>query len=211
MTTVAWLLLVVGGLIIRQGAVGRSSETPGDLRDLFFAIITGKWDDAKEVVDRKGGTTLEQVNDTGNRSAEAVGSAIGSAVASTAKAAALVAETRKLGDAAKGYRLGSTGPTYYDCSGLVWKACKELGYYTGPRFTTFTWPVVGPKFCTKVDTPAPGDIVVWQRGPVINGHMGVVTGTDKFYAAQSSRIPQPQIKEASISKVSGTVSYWRLK
>lgn len=207
MNTVAWIALVLGGLIVRQGAVGRATETPQDLRDLFFAVITGQWDDAKTVIDRKGGTTQESVADTGERIGESVGSAVGSAIASTEKGALLLAKMRQLGGAAKGYRLGSTGPTYYDCSGLVWRAMKDLGFYKGGRFTTFTWPGVGKKICTQTTTPGIGDIVVWQRGALVNGHMGVVSGSNTFYAAQSTKTG---IKEAKISGISGKISYWRL-
>jgi hypothetical protein len=85
----------------------------------------------------------------------------------------LLAEVIKLGDKANGYKLGATGPQHYDCSGLVWKACVNLGFYSGPRFTTSTFTKIIDGWCDKVEWPSqPGDIVLWK-----NRHMGVSGGT----------------------------------
>jgi hypothetical protein len=208
--TIAWLFIVIGGILIRQVAVGRAEQTPQDVRDMFFGLITGNWDEVKEAFDRTGTTVQESVEDSGQRIGEGIGTATGGVLSSTADGLGLIKEMRRLGDSAKGYRWGATGPTYYDCSGLVWRALKNLKIYNGARFTTLTWPFAAIKFCTKIDSPEVGAVVVWQRAAG-QGHMGVVTGPNTFYAAQSSKIPQPQIKEAKISGISGKVSYWRLK
>ena len=85
-----------------------------------------------------------------------------------------------LGKTAKGYRFGASGPDYYDCSGLMWKATRKAGVYTGGRFTT--WTIGGNAAFGKVSSPVVGDLVVWPTH-----HMGVVTGKNQFYSAKNSR------------------------
>jgi cell wall-associated NlpC family hydrolase len=78
--------------------------------------------------------------------------------------------------------LGATGPSAYDCSGIVWRAMKNLNMYSGPRFTTATFEIQCSEFITRVDTPAVNDVVLWR-----SGHMGVYSGNGQVYAAKSSR------------------------
>ena len=100
----------------------------------------------------------------------------------------LLAEAIILGKAAKGYEFGAEGPTRYDCSGLVWRAAEKIGAYHGARFTT--WTVVHDNQIKSQFKLIPrahaevGDIVVWAQSPT-HGHMGIKSGLDQFYSAES--------------------------
>jgi len=124
-----------------------------------------------------------------------------STVAATASTVApssdLLQEAVRLGNAAKGYSFGAVGPDYYDCSGLIWKAAKNLGIYKGLRFTTHTADAVFPKFATTVSTRQAGDIVVWP-----GKHMGIVSGADTYYSARSKE------KGIGYSSLSGDIAYF---
>lgn len=206
MSTIAWLFVLAGSLLVRQVAKGRTMETATDMKDGFLALVTGDWDGIAEVAKRTGTPALQDTGVLGGLGdSPAVDSAVGDATQS-AQNAALLNETMRLGKAASGYTWGATGPNRYDCSGLVWRAFRNLGY-KGPRFTTFTWPAVGRKFCEQVTTPAPGDIVVWQQGGT-NGHMGVVTSGGNFYSARN---PKRGINNAPMKGIPGAISYWRLR
>lgn len=95
----------------------------------------------------------------------------------------LLEKTRTLGHAADGYRLGGTGPSYYDCSGLVYTGAREIGCYLGFRFTTGT--IAQSTEFHRITAAQAGvdDIVVWRINGA--GHMGVVSGPDRFYSAHS--------------------------
>lgn len=196
-TAVGYVFLGVGALLLRQVVVGRVAETPADLKDLFVALVNGDPAAARQVTQLRG---------------ENVGSALDSNVASTVGGVisplptSLLNECERLGTAAKGYVLGATGPTYYDCSGLVWRAMKNLGIYTGVRFVTANFEHIAPKFATKVGQPLAGDIVIWP-----GKHMGIATGGDGMYSARSTA------KGIGNSTISGDAGYfgsqphyWRL-
>lgn len=185
MSTIAWLFLVIGGLVIRQVAKGRAKETPQDLRDMFVGLVTGNFADIQATLAKSGesGLILSPSELTTATATEAGGSTVGEA--GTIAGAALLAKVEELGAASTGkYVWGAVGPKYYDCSGLVWRAFKEMGY-KGGRFTTFTFPPVGRKYGAEVATPKVGDVAVWNKGP--NGHMGVVSGNNQMYAARSTK------------------------
>jgi pimeloyl-ACP methyl ester carboxylesterase len=84
--------------------------------------------------------------------------------------------------ASGGYVWGATGPDSYDCSGLVWAAAKDIGVYSGNRFTTSTFRSVASGWATETNSPAVGDIVVWP-----GKHMGIVAGSDRYYSARSTK------------------------
>jgi len=118
---------------------------------------------------------------------------------------AVLTEMHRLAQAANNtYVYGATGPNGYDCSGLVWRALKNIGIYTGSRFTTSTFPLAARSFAKSVDSPEVGDIVLWSFK-----HMGVVSGKDKFYSARNRKYG---IGESSISGWSstGTPRYYRI-
>lgn len=186
MTTVGYLFVFVALLLVRQVFKGRVMNIGEDLTDSFIAVVSGDTDALGEVLTRTGDANKANESVTGN----------GQPQASDGNGIAGVAVT--LGKAAKGYRWGSTGPEYYDCSGLMWRACQKVGY-TGPRFVTAT--VMGMPGFKRIAAPATqgpnliaatvNDLVVWP-----GHHMGVITGPNKFYSARN---PKAGIGYANIS------------
>ena len=164
---VGYLFLIVGFVLARQVAVGRVGEIPGDAKELALAFLSNDMVTVKEVLSRRG----ENVP---------VGE-LGSAPTGTHPDNAILNEAMRLGNAAQGYRLGATGPDYYDCSGLVWRAMKNLGMYDGARFVTATFATVANRQGWKqVSSPAAGNIILWP-----GKHMGISTGGDGMYSARS--------------------------
>ncbi len=209
MTTVAWILLLAGLLVIRQVTKGRVSNIGEDLADAFLAITKGDTKELTAVLAREGEAnqpTFAALGDALGNATLGVAGATGTTADTIAKAIGGQLddiETRAnnsigiaaimLGKKAKGYRFTAAGPDYYDCSGLMYRAAQKVGY-KGGRFTTFTIgtnkafrEIPGPKFQGPsadgaVNSLGAGidDIVVWPTH-----HMGVVTGPDQFYSAKS--------------------------
>lgn len=109
---------------------------------------------------------------------------------------AFVREAIKLGKAAKGYSQtkGRLGPTWYDCSGLVYTALKHIGI-TLPGSTT------GPEQAATRHISwgegKPGDLAFW------NGHVGIATslaGNGRMYNAEN---PSDGIKFGPIKGFEG--------
>jgi len=185
LNTAGYVFILVGLVLVRQVAVGRATDIVADIRDLSLAFLQGDMNRVGEVLSQRGENTPVGPSEvaTGPTGVSGGNSAYAQAVVS-------------LGNAAKGYRLGATGPDYYDCSGLLWKAATQLGY-KGARFTTATFqhavadskgfftPVAGP--------PKTGDIILWDN----HGHMGVSLGGDVMYSARN------QAKGINKSTVSG--------
>lgn len=195
MNTIAWLCVLIGAVILQRVSVGRTDSMNDDLKDLATGAITGDYDAVSKVWARRtvAGKGL------------GVGGSIGAGYAGSSE---LLSEARKLGSSASGYRIGATGPDYYDCSGLVWRALRNQGIYTGSRFTTQTFPGIASQFATEVASPTVGDIVVWPKGNGPYGHMGIVSGPDSFYSARSRR---SGIGEGSISGFpGGNPRYFRI-
>ena len=82
---------------------------------------------------------------------------------------------------------------------------KNLGFYSGPRFTTMTFgpSMLASKKADKVSSPQPGDIVNWSTR-----HMGIVVSADRMFSALSTR---SGITESAISSEKGTPEYWRIR
>lgn len=190
LSVVGWVSIFAGAVVIRFAAKGRGlNNVPGDLSDLAIAAISGG--DVKGVLDRSG-TTPDTTTGT---------------TATGASGSALLSTMEALGSKAQGYQLGGVGPNYYDCSGLVYAAMKQLGY-TGPRFTTATFTSSVPNL-TKVTTPTTGDIVLWNRD-LASGHMGVAADGSNFYSALSPRSGIRTLPIASITTQKGySPSYYR--
>lgn len=208
MSTIAWLFILASAVIVRGVAKGRVVELPGDIRDMLLGGLTGDFDAVKEAAGRTGeGLTAPVAAMAGGSSGEVVDGGA-PAAGGAAKGQALIAEMKRLG-AGKRYVWGGTfaGGRGGDCSGLVWRAMRNLGYYKGVRFTTSTFPRASKGFATVVSSPAPGDIAVWQRGGV-KGHIGVVTGAGRFFSALN---PELGIRDAPIAGISGRLTYYRLK
>jgi len=190
MSTFGYLFILVAVMLLRQVIVGRTKETPEDFRDIFVGFVTADMDKVKDVLTQRG------ENVPGDVVAVAGDSLPTFPKGSTGD---LVAEVSRLGNAAKGYRLGGTGPEYYDCSGLVWRACKNLGYYDGVRFTSSTFGLQARGWCKQVpaNQHSAGDIILWRTH-----HMGVSTGGDGMYSARSTA------KGIGPSTVSGDTGYF---
>lgn len=194
MHTIAYILILAGILTMRATLSGRVREIPEDLRDSVVAVLTADGALLKEVGARKGGSasagvvTLDTIS-YGDSSASGD----------------LIAEMNRLAKAAgNDYHWGGASvKDGWDCSGLVYGALKTMGVYNGARFTTRTFESLAAPFAVRVATPQRGDIVVW-----VGSHMGVVTGTDRYYSALSER---SGIKEDAIHNHKGTPHYWRLK
>jgi cell wall-associated NlpC family hydrolase len=199
------LIFVFGGvLLIRQVVTGRVMETPQDIRDMTLALLSGDFDALQSTLAQRGENLSPDVS--GTVAAGTSGESDLTGVLSNPLGSDLLAKAVQLGSAAKGYRLGATGPDYYDCSGLVWQAMKAVKAYSGARFTTSSFVGMMGKKIKRVTDPAPGDIVLWPTH-----HMGVVSGKDKMYSAMS---PRSGIGYASISastpSIGGTPVYYRI-
>lgn len=198
------LFIVTGALLLRQALVGRASNIPDDMRDLATALLSGDTEEVGSVMKRRGDGGA---SDTGAPSGGYTEIPTPTNPASVARSHALAAKVAELGEG-KPYVSGATGPNAYDCSGLVWRACKDLGYYNGGRFTTHMFTRITGGWCRMVVVPVEGDIVLWA-----GHHMGVCTGSDSMYSARSSTA-NPNIGTSSISGdatyFGGLPSYWRV-
>jgi hypothetical protein len=177
METLAWSAILLGLFSLHAVFVGRVPDIPADLRDLFVAGVTGDVAGVTEVLHRtSAGKFYLFPQTTGN-------TPVGGPTPPTPnptlpKSLGLVTAAVNLGSLARGYRLGGTGPDFYDCSGLMWRAAQVAYHFTGTRFTTFTVQLA--KGFVRVTDPTVNDMVVWATH-----HMGVVTSADQFYAARS--------------------------
>jgi len=173
MNPVGYPLLIAGGFLIRQTFVGRAGDSVTDARDASLALLQGDMGEAAAVFGRRGSSTTP---------AGASEVATSPAGVSAPSLSGLVGEMESLGGKARGYRLGATGPDYYDCSGLVWRAMRDLDIYSGSRFTTGTFAnVAKTKGWKMVSSPMAGDVILWS-----GKHMGVSTGGDGMYSARST-------------------------
>lgn len=199
------ILMILGGLMLgRQIFTGRVKETASDARDITLSVLTGDFERLGNVLSQRGENVPADVS--------SVVAADTSAGASTQESleglllnpirASLLAEMVALGNKATGYVWGATGPTTYDCSGLVWVALKNLGAYNGSRFTTDTFVKSMGNKITQVQSPQTGDIVLWP-----GTHIGVVSSPGQFYSAKS---PKSGIGYAPISSVPGSPVYYRV-
>jgi cell wall-associated NlpC family hydrolase len=188
MNTVAWVLILVGMLTLRQVSRGRTLQIGEDLSDALLALVRGDTTDLTAVLARTG---------TGNAPTTAIGdpSVAKDATPAASRPKGLAAAVVARGEKAKGYRWAATGPDYYDCSGLVWRGLQDIGY-TGTRFSTAT--IRSRDHFKVISSPAmqgpaltnagPGDIVLWPPGSGgVTGHMGVMTAPNRFYSARSVR------------------------
>lgn len=118
--------------------------------------------------------------------------------------AAIVAEAQKLGKAAAGYSEsadGGTGPSYYDCSGLMQKTLTDLGVSGVPRTSEEQWAWVSKISAGDLQ---PGDLVFAQfpGDDASPGHVGVYVGNGQVYSAQDEALG---IGDASLSSWSGNI------
>lgn len=201
MSPIAYLFVAAGVLLMRQVIVGRVDDIPQDTKDFLSSFFAGDMAGVRDVASRRGENMPENPGAFGDSFAD-VGESLSNST--------FVAACMTLGNAAKGYRLGATGPDYYDCSGLIWQAMRKIGVYKGARFTTATFKTAVSGTCARVSDPARGDVVLWPYEGGY-GHMGVALGDDRMYSARSTA---KGIGESSISGDSGYFGrepeYWRI-
>lgn len=208
MNTFGWVLILAAIVIARAVYKGRVFNLGEDMSDAFLALVSNDKDKLAEVLSRTGESNSSSLANL-SIFQPALDSIGGPAIATAKGAGQLVDELERkanasvalaaiiLGEKAKGYRWGASGPDYYDCSGLMWAAMKLAKVYSGRRFSTSDFERLTKGTYTRVTSPQVDDIVLWPlRVPYVTGHMGVVTGADKFYSARSVR---SGIGESSIS------------
>lgn len=193
METFGYLAILTGALLIRQVAIGRAHETSSDFRDMFVATLQGDFGTVKEVAARRGTASDATVS----------GAVPTANFGTTQLLSAMVA----LGSG-KPYVYGAEGPNAYDCSGLVWAACRKIGVYNGPRFTADSSMLQALQDVIVQDgKPQVGDIVLWS-----GHHVGVVSGPDRYYSAYN---PTKGILNQPISATTAyegiQPSYWVVK
>jgi cell wall-associated NlpC family hydrolase len=204
MATIGWLFIFAALVIIDAVRRGRADDLPEDVTDTFVALVTLDGAKLREVSRRTGeGLTADKATVSDAPGAYAAG-------AGGASGAALLTEARRLGEAAQGYSQNvakRTGPDFYDCSGLVFRAAKNIGVYKGGSFNTQSFVVLGRKTWEQVKgEPQVGDVVLWQY--YLPAHMGIVSGPDRYYSARSRK---SGIGEGSISDHGGTPAFYRLR
>lgn len=193
MTPFGYFLLVYAFFVGHEAVKGRGLvDLAQDSADLLVAVVSGDTARATAVLARDGSTSLNNVSSTGDVAAE-----------SSVTGSALLATAHRLGDG-KRYVLGAVGPDAYDCSGLVWRSLRELGY-PGPRFTSRTLGQASATFATRVETPAVGDIVLWP-----SHHVGIIDGPDSTFSALNPRRGIGSNKTSGLTKqLGGVVQYYR--
>jgi cell wall-associated NlpC family hydrolase len=189
MNTLGIIFILSGAMLMRQVVTGRVKETPQDVRDVTLALLSGDFSSVQRTLSQRGQNVPPDVS--GTVAAGYTGGTSGVGGLLQQGVSDLLPTTVALGSKAKGYRLGATGPDYYDCSSLVWAAMKQLKLYDGPRFTTKSFTTQLRSKIVATTKPVAGDIVLWP-----GKHMGVVAGDDRMYSAMS---PTSGIGYASIS------------
>lgn len=178
------LLLILGAAMLgRQVVTGRVMDTATDTKEIVLSVLTGDFDRLGRVLSLRGENVPVDVSGSGASTGTPDPIGLGGVLAGgvTGGGAGLLSEMVRLGSAATGgYVWGATGPTSYDCSGLVWRAMKNIGFYDGARFTTSTMVRTLGSQIVQVQTPSVGDIVLWP-----GKHVGVVSGLDQYYSAKS--------------------------
>lgn len=189
----------MGGVLLDAVRRGRADDLPEDVQDIFVALLTLDGAKLRTVSQRRGeGLTASKVTTSapGPYAAGAGGSS----------GTGLLSEARRIGEAASGYKYGTSGPSTYDCSGLVWRAARNIGAYDGPRFNTQSFPIVGKRAWRQVTgEPQVGDVVLWRY--YLPPHMGIVSGPNQYYSARSQK---SGIAEGSITGHGGTPEFFRL-
>lgn len=79
------------------------------------------------------------------------------------------------------YRMGSSGPTSYDCSGLVWSVFQDAGFFYERSSARALWH--SSENVEGDDRFKFGTLVFFNR----LGHIGIVADENGFYHASSSK------------------------
>lgn len=187
MNTLGLTFILAGILAMRQVVVGRVKETGPDLKAMFTSIVSGDFSGVADTLALRGENVSPDAPELVAPGASGLTTLLAPANGE------LLNECITLGNKAVGYKLGGVGPSYYDCSGLIWQAMVHLGEFNGPRFTTGNFvKALGSRIsAVATGVESTGDVVLWP-----GKHMGVVSGPDKMFSAMS---PAHGIGFASIS------------
>ncbi|MGN3958980.1 C40 family peptidase [Streptomyces sp. WAC8370] len=157
----------------------------------------------KEAAERASRTaeraTLSASADTGSSSTGTGSSTSTSTSTSTATGSAAAVVSFVQAQVGKAYVSGATGPSAYDCSGLVQAAFKQVGISL-PRVSQ-AQSTAGTQ--VGLDNLQPGDILYWG-GAGSAYHVGVYVGGGMFVGAQNSSTGVVQ-KPLSYDPPSGAV------
>ena len=195
MSPLGYLLVLSGVFLIRAVIVGRVDDIPADTKALFLGAISGDGSAIRDVLARRGENVA---------GSDVLGSASGPVAFTGGDASTfsgnseLAKECERLASQSKGYQWGATGPDYYDCSSLIWRAMQNLGTYKGPRFTTAVFSTVAKtQGWTRLDSAVEGCVINWP-----GKHMGVSLGNNAMFSARSKD------KGIGVSSVSADIAYF---
>lgn len=201
MTTIGWVFILVGLIVMRQSINGRTlSNIPSDIGTILRGAATSLQSPTEGATIIKDVLALKGTNGV----AVAAGSAQSNTIVAAAQGSSLLAEMKRLAAAANNrYVWGATGPNGYDCSGLVWAAMRNLGY-SGLRFTTYTFVGQMGSMVTKVDSPVGGEVALWPS------HIGVMENANTMFSALN---PKDGIMSSPLSygpKGEGNPTFWQI-
>ena len=77
----------------------------------------------------------------------------------------------------KPYLMGSMGPTYYDCSGMVATALRHFGINIGRTTVAMQESSGVTKLGTDINKATTGDLVIFGHGTGAAGHVGIIKNT----------------------------------
>ncbi|RSS57892.1 NlpC/P60 family protein [Streptomyces sp. WAC07061] len=139
--------------------------------------------------DRTDLTNASAADNGGSSAVTGSGSGSTASKPATGSAAAIIAFARA--QIGKPYVLGSTGPTAYDCSGLVQAAYRQAGI----TLDRVSQDQSRAGRSVSLNALQPGDIVYWgAKGSAY--HVAIYSGNGKFIGAQN---PSTGIVERSLS------------
>lgn len=109
----------------------------------------------------------------------------------------------------KPYRMGATGPDYYDCSGMVETALKHFGIDIG-RTTVAMQNSSGVQYLGKdLGKTTAGDLVIYGHGSGALGHVGIIKNPAKD-SMFNETVPSARVSSISGPKSMG-YGYYRIK
>lgn len=109
----------------------------------------------------------------------------------------------------KPYRMGATGPDYYDCSGMVETALKHFGIDIG-RTTVAMQNSSGVEYLGKsLSKTTAGDLVIYGHGSGAAGHVGIIKNPAKD-SMFNETVPSARVSSISGPKSMG-YGYYRIK
>lgn len=208
MESLAFILVAAGIYILRQTFIGRGPEIGTDTVEMLSEVASGNYAGAAEVFKKKADTPIFGTTSAATGGTTGTTDATGSnttGTGGTTRGLMLLNKMRALGNG-RPYVWGATGPNSYDCSGLVWRAMKETGIYTGARFTTGSFNMIAGKFASQISGPEPGAVCNWA-----GTHMGVCVSKTRYYSALNRKLGI--IESALSSEIAnhGNPTYWRIK